>query len=162
MDGDLSKRLAKSAALGRAKRIDGVQDRYIEFAKRTLPRNLSLDGLRIVVDCANGAAYSVAPAALWELGAEVFSIGVEPDGFNINNECGSTAPAALSAKVREIRADIGIALDGDADRVVHRSTRAVSSIDGDQIMAVIARKLERRRPPGQARRGRHHHVQSRP
>ncbi len=84
MDGDLSKRLAKSAALGRAKRIDGVQDRYIEFAKRTLPRNLSLDGLRIAVDCANGAAYSVAPAALWELGAEVVSIGVEPDGFNIN------------------------------------------------------------------------------
>ena len=137
MDSDLSKRLAKSAALGRAKRIDGVQDRYIEFAKRTLPRNLSLDGLRIVVDCANGAAYSVAPAALWELGAEVVSIGVEPDGFNINNECGSTAPDALGAKVREIRADIGIALDGDADRVVLIDERG-QLIDGDQIMAVIA------------------------
>ncbi|MET0671250.1 MAG: phosphoglucosamine mutase [Xanthobacteraceae bacterium] len=137
MDSDLSKRLAKSAALGRAKRIDGVQDRYIEFAKRTLPRNLSLDGLRIVVDCAHGAAYSVAPAALWELGAEVVSIGVEPDGFNINNECGSTAPAALGAKVREIRADIGIALDGDADRVVLIDERG-QLIDGDQIMAVIA------------------------
>src|SRR5215207_6967566 len=118
MDGDLAKRLAKSADLGRAKRIDGVQDRYIEFAKRTLPKNLSLDGLRVVIDCANGAAYSVAPAALWELGAEVFSVGVEPDGFNINKDCGSTSPAALASKVREMRADIGIALDGDADRVV--------------------------------------------
>jgi phosphoglucosamine mutase len=137
IDADLSRRLAKSASLGRAKRIDGVQDRYIEFAKRTLPRNMSLDGLRIAVDCANGAAYSVAPAALWELGAEVISIGVEPDGFNINHECGSTSPAALGAKVREIRADIGIALDGDADRVVLVDERG-HVIDGDQIMAVIA------------------------
>jgi phosphoglucosamine mutase len=137
MDGDLAKRLAKSASLGRAKRIDGVQDRYIEFAKRTLPRNLSLDGMRIAVDCANGAAYSVAPAALWELGAEVIAIGTEPDGFNINHECGSTAPDALGAKLREIRADIGIALDGDADRVVLIDERG-QLIDGDQIMAVIA------------------------
>jgi len=88
IDGDLSRKLAKSAALGRAKRIDGVQDRYIEFAKRTLPRNLSLEGLRVVIDCANGAAYKVAPDALWELGAEVVSFGVEPDGFNINKDCG--------------------------------------------------------------------------
>src|SRR3978361_2261140 len=88
IDSDLSKQLAKSADLGRAKRIDGVHDRYIEFAKRTLPKNLSLDGLRVVVDCANGAAYRVAPAALWELGAEVFSIGTDPDGFNINKDCG--------------------------------------------------------------------------
>jgi phosphoglucosamine mutase len=88
VDGDLGRRLAKSADLGRAKRIDGVQDRYIEFAKRTLPRNLSLEGMRVVVDCANGAAYRVAPDALWELGAEVISMGVEPDGFNINKECG--------------------------------------------------------------------------
>jgi phosphoglucosamine mutase len=137
MSDDLAKKLAKSAALGRAKRIDGVQDRYIEFAKRTLPRNLSLDGMRIAVDCANGAAYSVAPAALWELGAEVVSIGVEPDGFNINRECGSTAPETLAGKVREIRADIGIALDGDADRVVLVDERG-HLIDGDQIMAVIA------------------------
>jgi phosphoglucosamine mutase len=137
IDSDLSKRLAKSASLGRAKRIDGVHDRYIEFAKRTLPKNLSLDGLRVVVDCANGAAYKVAPAALWELGAEVFSLGVEPDGFNINKECGSTAPQALSAKVREMRADIGIALDGDADRVVVVDERG-HVIDGDQILAVIA------------------------
>src|SRR6202023_343696 len=114
MDADMTKRLAKSRELGRAKRIDGVHDRYIEFAKRTLPRNLSFKGLRVVIDCAHGAAYRVAPDALWELGADVISIGVEPDGFNINRECGSTAPDALCRKVREMRADIGIALDGDA------------------------------------------------
>src|SRR5215203_3002336 len=118
MDGDLAKRLAKSADLGRAKRIDGVHDRYIEFAKRTLPKNMSLEGLRVVVDCANGAAYRVAPEALWELGAEVFTVGTEPDGFNINKDCGSTAPDALRRKVVEMRADVGIALDGDADRVI--------------------------------------------
>ncbi|MES1155810.1 MAG: phosphoglucosamine mutase, partial [Pseudorhodoplanes sp.] len=117
VDSDLSRRLAKSPDLGRARRIDGVQDRYIEFAKRTLPRDLSLEGLRVIIDCAHGAAYKVAPEALWELGAEVVSIGVDPDGFNINKECGSTDTAALSAKVREMRADVGIALAGDADRV---------------------------------------------
>src|ERR1700681_4811340 len=95
VDQTLTKRLAKSADLGRAKLIGGVHDRYIEFAKRTLPRALSLEGLRVVVDCANGAAYAVAPEALWELGADVISLGVEPDGFNINKECGSTAPEAL-------------------------------------------------------------------
>ena len=137
IDSDLSKHLAKSADLGRAKRIDGVHDRYIEFAKRTLPKNLSLEGLRVVVDCANGAAYSVAPSALWELGAEVFSLGVTPDGFNINKDCGSTSPMALAEKVREMRADIGIALDGDADRVVIVDERG-HVVDGDQILAVIA------------------------
>jgi phosphoglucosamine mutase len=137
IDGDLGKRLAKSADLGRAKRIDGVQDRYIEFAKRTLPRNLSLDGLRVVIDCAHGAAYQVAPDALWELGAEVIKLGVEPDGFNINKECGSTEPDALAAKVREVRADLGIALDGDADRLVVVDERG-HVVDGDQLMAVIA------------------------
>ena len=137
IDADLGKRLAKSADLGRAKRIDGVQDRYIEFAKRTLPRNMSLDGLRVVVDCAHGAGYQVAPNALWELGAEVISIGVEPDGFNINKECGSTEPGALANKVREVRADIGIALDGDADRLVIVDELG-HVVDGDQIMAVIA------------------------
>jgi phosphoglucosamine mutase len=100
LDESLDKRLAQSASLGRARRIDGVHDRYIEFAKRTLPRDLSLDGLRVVIDCANGAAYKVVPEALWELGADVISIGVEPDGFNINKECGSTSPEALSRKVR--------------------------------------------------------------
>src|SRR5579862_5647904 len=137
MDSDLTKRLAKSRDLGRAKRIDGVHDRYIEFAKRTLPRNLSLEGLRIVIDCANGAAYRVAPEALWELGAEVFSIGVEPDGFNISREVGSTAPDALARKVREMRADIGIALDGDADRVLIIDEKG-HLVDGDQLMAVVA------------------------
>ena len=137
IDADKSKQLAKSAELGRAKRIDGVHDRYIEFAKRTMPRNLSLDGLRVVIDCANGAAYKVAPEALWELGADVVTIGVEPDGFNINHDCGSTAPDTLCRKVREMRADIGIALDGDADRVVIADEHG-HLIDGDQLLAVIA------------------------
>src|SRR6202049_3009696 len=137
IDSDITKRLAKGMDLGRAKRIDGVHDRYIEFAKRTLPRNLSLDGLRVVIDCANGAAYRVAPDALWELGAEVVSIGVEPDGFNINHDCGSTEPDALRRKVLEMRADIGIALDGDADRAVIVDERG-RLVDGDQLLAVIA------------------------
>jgi phosphoglucosamine mutase len=134
---DLSKRLAKSADLGRAKRIEGEHARYIEFAKRTLPKAMSLDGLRVVVDCANGAAYKVAPEALWELGAEVFTVGVNPDGFNINKDCGSTAPEALRRKVVEMRADVGIALDGDADRVMIVDERG-HIVDGDQLMAVIA------------------------
>jgi phosphoglucosamine mutase len=134
---DLTRRLANSQKIGRAKRIDGVQDRYIEFAKRTLPRAIDFVGMRIVVDCANGAAYRVAPAALWELGAEVFSVGVDPDGMNINKDCGSTAPEALSAKVREMRADIGIALDGDADRVAIVDEKG-HLVDGDQLLAVVA------------------------
>jgi phosphoglucosamine mutase len=109
--GDIGPKLAKSRDVGRARRIDSAQDRYVEFAKRTLPRGLSLEGMRVVLDCANGAAYKVAPEALWELGAEVVAIGVKPDGFNINHEVGSTAPQALIAKVRETRADMGIALD---------------------------------------------------
>jgi phosphoglucosamine mutase len=137
LDQDLSTRLAASPDLGRAKRIDGVQDRYIEFAKRTLPRHLSLSGLRVVIDCGNGAAYRVAPDALWELGAEVFKIGVEPDGRNINDGCGSTAPGQLQRKVTELRADIGIALDGDADRVIIVDEKGVI-VDGDQLMAVVA------------------------
>ena len=138
MNGGLETGLAKPDRIGRAKRVDDSQARYIEFAKRTFPRNLRLEGLRIVIDCAHGAAYKVAPAALWELGAEVFAIGVSPDGFNINHECGSTEPAAMSAKVREMRADFGIALDGDADRVVMADERG-RIIDGDQILALIAK-----------------------
>src|SRR6202045_3268634 len=130
-------KLSKPSDLGRAMRVEGDRARYIEFAKRTLIRNLTLEGLRIVIDCANGAAYRVAPEALWELGADVVSIGVEPDGFNINRECGSTAPDALSRKVREMRADLGIALDGDADRVVIADERG-QVVDGDQLLAVIA------------------------
>lgn len=137
IDADLGGRLAPPADLGRAKRIESVTDRYIEYAKRTLPRALTLDGIRVVVDCANGAGYRVAPEALWELGAEVFPMAVDPDGFNINRDVGSTAPAALAAKVREVRADIGIALDGDADRVVVVDERG-HLIDGDQMMAAIA------------------------
>jgi phosphoglucosamine mutase len=137
IEADITKRVAKPAMLGRAKRIDGVQDRYIEFAKRTLPKNLSLEGLRAVIDCANGAAYRVAPEALWELGAEVIPMGVDPDGFNINKDCGSTAPDALARKVREMRADIGIALDGDADRVLIVDELG-HVVDGDQLLAVIA------------------------
>jgi phosphoglucosamine mutase len=141
IDADQTKSLAKSADLGRAKRIDGVHDRYIEFAKRTLPRTMSFEGLRIVIDCANGAAYQVVPEALWELGAEVIPVGVEPDGFNINRECGSTAPEELCRKVREMRADIGIALDGDADRVLVADERG-HIVDGDQLLAVIAENLK--------------------
>ncbi len=137
IDGDLSKRLAASDKLGRAKRIEGVHDRYIEFAKRTLTRNLDFEGLRVVIDCANGAAYRVAPEALWELGADVIAIGNEPDGFNINKDVGSTAPTALCAKVKEMRADIGIALDGDADRVIIVDEKG-HVVDGDQLMALIA------------------------
>jgi phosphoglucosamine mutase len=137
MMSDLTSRLAQPARLGRAKRIESVHARYIEFAKRTLPRQLDLEGLRIVVDCANGAAYKVAPEALWELGAEVITIGDEPDGFNINHEVGSTAPEALVRKVREVRADIGIALDGDGDRVLIVDEKG-HLVDGDQLMAVIA------------------------
>jgi phosphoglucosamine mutase len=134
--------LAPAKELGRAKRIDDSQARYIEFVKGTFPKHLRLDGMRVVIDCANGAAYKVAPAVLWELGAEVFSLGDAPDGFNINQDCGSTAPQAMSAKVREMRADFGIALDGDADRVVMADERG-RIIDGDQILALIARSWSR-------------------
>ena len=137
MDSNLTKQLAKSGDLRRAKRMDGVQDRYIEFAKRTLPRNLSLEGLRVVIDCANGAGYRVAPEALRELDAEVIAIGIEPNGVNINRECGSTEPTALRQKVKEMRADVGIALDGDADRVLIVDERG-DIVDGDQLLAVIA------------------------
>jgi phosphoglucosamine mutase len=137
IDADVSRRLAKPDRLGRAKRIDGALERYIEAAKRTLPRQMSFDGLRVVVDCANGAAYKAAPTALQELGAEVFALGVDPDGFNINRDVGSTSPEALAEKVREMRADLGIALDGDADRVVLVDEKG-RVIDGDQLMAVVA------------------------
>src|ERR1700749_2807034 len=139
MDAGLAQGLATSAGIGRAKRVDDSQARYIEFAKRTFPRNLRLDGLRIVIDCANGAAYKVAPEVLWELGADIVTLGVTPDGLNINLDCGSTAPQALCAKVREVRADFGIALDGDADRVVMTDEKG-NIIDGDQILALIANK----------------------
>ncbi len=143
IDGKSQDLLTEPEQIGRAKRVESAQERYIEFAKRTLPRNLRLDGLRIVIDCANGAGYSVAPDALWELGAEVVRIGVEPDGRNINLNCGSTNPMLLIQKVNEVRADIGIALDGDADRVVIVDEHG-EIVDGDQLMAVIGESWHRR------------------
>jgi len=137
LDKDMTAQLAKSHEIGRAKRVEGDIYRYIEHAKRTLPRDVTLQGLRVAIDCANGAAYKVAPLALWELGADVVTIGNEPNGTNINLDCGSTHPAALSKKVHEVRADIGIALDGDADRVLIVDENG-TVIDGDQLMAVIA------------------------
>ena len=135
--------LAASADLGRVKRIDDAGARYIEFAKNAFPRGLSLDGLRVVIDCANGAAYKVAPTVLWELGADVKSIGVEPDGFNINQNRGSTATKALQQAVIDYRADLGVALDGDADRVAMVDEKG-RLVEGDQVLALIARFLNSR------------------
>jgi len=140
MESDLSGRLAAPDKLGRASRLVDAAGRYIEAAKSSLERGVRLDGLRIVLDCANGAAYKVAPAALYELGATVISIGVDPDGFNINKGVGSTAPESLSAAVIEHHADIGIALDGDADRVIICDERG-EIVDGDQILGLIARDM---------------------
>ncbi|WP_122466792.1 phosphoglucosamine mutase [Brevundimonas lutea] len=142
MDEDLTQGLAPAEKLGRVKRIDDSQARYVEIAKATFPRRLSLSGLRVAVDCANGAGYRVAPTVLHELGAEVFPVGVEPNGMNINAECGSTHPQALADAVRTYRADIGIALDGDADRVAICDERG-QIVDGDQIMALIAKHWQR-------------------
>ncbi|MGI8839706.1 MAG: phosphoglucosamine mutase [Caulobacteraceae bacterium] len=137
MDEGLQEGLAAPKGLGRVARMDEAQARYIEIVKATFPRSLRLAGLRVVVDCAHGAAYRVAPTALYELGAEIKEIGVSPNGYNINDECGSTHPAALIAAVKEYRADIGIALDGDADRLLICDERG-QVVDGDQIMALIA------------------------
>jgi phosphoglucosamine mutase len=135
--GNTSSLLAPPDRMGRTKRIDGVFDRYIEYAKRTLDRSIRLDGLKVVIDCAHGAAYRVAPQSLWELGAEVTALGVTPDGFNINSNCGSTSPDALCRKVKHVGADIGIALDGDADRVIIVDEQG-NIIDGDQLLATIS------------------------
>lgn len=134
--------LAEAELIGRAARIDDARGRYIHFAKATFPDDLRLDGMRVVVDCANGAAYKVAPDALWELGAEVIALGVNPNGTNINDKCGSTHPEALQAKVREVRADIGIALDGDADRLIVVDEMG-QVVDGDQLMALLAQSWAR-------------------
>jgi len=123
--------------IGRARRIDDVRGRYVEYAKTTFPRGKRLDGLRIVVDCANGAAYRTAPEVLWELGAEVIPLGVEPNGLNINENCGSNHPKMAARKVVETQADLGICLDGDADRVILIDEKGKVS-DGDQIMGLIA------------------------
>jgi len=135
--------LVRPDGMGRARRVEGAQERYIEFAKRTFPRDLTLEGLRIVVDCAHGAAYKVVPQALWELGAEIVRIGTEPNGTNINEKSGSNTPEIMAAKVREVRADLGIALDGDADRLIVCDEHG-ASLDGDQLMALIARSWKAR------------------
>src|SRR4051794_9277712 len=135
--------LAKPEMIGRARRIDDARGRYIHFLKSTFPEHLRLDGLKIAVDCANGAAYHVAPEALWELGAEVVPLGVTPDGVNINDGCGSTHPELLQETVVASGADIGLALDGDADRLIVADEKG-RMVDGDQLMALIALGLKRR------------------
>ncbi|MFL6741908.1 MAG: phosphoglucosamine mutase, partial [Sphingomicrobium sp.] len=135
--------LAKSELIGRARRIDDARGRYVQFAKDTFPEQLRLDGLKVVIDCANGAAYHVAPEALWELGAEVVALGVTPDGLNINDQCGSTHPQLMQETVVASGADIGLALDGDADRLIVADETG-RMVDGDQLMALIALGLHRR------------------
>ena len=137
MQSDMRRELAEGGKIGRAKRLSDAQGRYIEFVKNTFPKNLNLNGLKIVIDCANGAAYQVGPVILWELGAEVISLGVKPDGYNINAECGSTHPAQLCAEVIKHGAHLGIALDGDADRLVMCDEKG-HLLDGDQLMALVA------------------------
>jgi len=136
-------RLAKSEMIGRARRIDDARGRYVQFAKDTFPEHLRLDGLKVVVDCANGAAYHVAPDALWELGAEVVPLGITPDGLNINDRCGSTHPELMQETVVASGADIGLALDGDADRLLVSDEKG-QLVDGDQLMALIALGLHGR------------------
>ncbi|ASC05714.1 phosphoglucosamine mutase [Acetobacter pasteurianus NBRC 101655] len=142
MEKDLTAYLAKPEHIGRASRLNDAAGRYIESAKASFPRKLRLDGMKIVIDCANGSAYRVAPTALWELGAEVIRIGCEPNGVNINEKCGSTHPEALCAAVVKHKADLGIALDGDADRVLIADETG-RLIDGDQILALIAQSWVR-------------------
>lgn len=133
--------LAASDKLGRARRLEDAQGRYIEFVKHSFPRNLRLDGLKIIVDCANGAAYKVAPRVFHELGADVVPMAIEPDGTNINRNCGATATAALQEQVVAHGADLGVALDGDADRVILCDEHG-TVVDGDQVMAMIARSWQ--------------------
>ena len=142
MDRPMDADLAESGELGRVERVDDAQSRYVEIVKATFPRRLNLNGMRIVVDCAHGAAYKVAPKVLYELGAEVISVGVEPNGFNINRQCGSTDLRALQEAVQKYRADIGIALDGDADRVVLCDENS-NEIDGDQVIGLIAKSWKK-------------------
>lgn len=142
MEKDLTAYLATPEHIGRASRLNDAAGRYIESAKASFPRKLRLDGMKIVIDCANGSAYRVAPTALWELGAEVIRIGCEPNGVNINEKCGSTHPEALCAAVVKHQADLGIALDGDADRVLIADETG-RLIDGDQILALIAQSWAR-------------------
>lgn len=140
IDGDLNQYLSDADKIGKASRIEEAKDRYMEFVKNTLPRNITLEGLKVVVDAANGAAYNIASRIFWELGADVIAIGNQPNGSNINQNCGSTKPKLLQDKVLEEKADIGIALDGDADRVVICDEKG-EIIDGDKLIGLIANKL---------------------
>jgi phosphoglucosamine mutase len=142
--GTLDHRLAPPDEIGQARRIDDAEGRYVVFLKNTFPGKLSLDGIRVVLDCGHGAAYKVGPTVLSELGAEVFPLGVEPNGRNINQDCGSTHPEHAAARVREVRADLGIALDGDADRVTLIDEKG-ELIDGDQLLALCARDMHERK-----------------
>jgi phosphoglucosamine mutase len=146
---ETSPKLAKPELIGRARRIEDARGRYIHFAKSTFPEHLRLDGLKVVIDCANGAAYHVAPDTLWELGAEVVPLGVAPNGLNINDECGSTHPELLQETVVANGAQLGLALDGDADRLIVADEKG-ELVDGDQLMALIALGLHAR---GQLRGG---------
>ena len=141
VDSNMSSELVPAAELGRAYRLDDAIGRYTEFVKQTFPKGKTLEGLKVVLDCANGAAYKVAPEVLWELGADVITIGVEPDGFNINKDCGSTAPEKMCAEVVASGADLGIALDGDADRVIICDEKG-KLVDGDQLMALVAKSMK--------------------
>ena len=140
---NLEKYLAEPDKIGRARRLDNYQGRYIEFVKQAFPKSSTLNGIKIALDCANGASYEIAPKVFWELGADVVVIGDNPDGYNINEECGSNHPEALAKKVKEIKADIGIALDGDADRIIIVDEKG-KVVDGDQIIALIAKKMQER------------------
>ncbi len=142
MAGDIATTVAAPGKLGRAVRLEDAVGRYIEFVKNTFPKGLTLDGMKIVVDCAHGAAYKVAPTVLRELGAEVIALGVAPDGFNINKDCGSTYPQAMMREVVAQKADLGLALDGDADRLVACDEKG-QLLDGDQLMALVAGNLHR-------------------
>lgn len=142
MDGNLSAELSSPDKLGRAVRLENVRGRYIEYIKASFPNNKTLEGLKLVVDCANGAAYDVAGAVFYELGAEIVTLGTSPNGYNINDNCGSTHPEQMCYRVRDAGADLGIALDGDADRLV-LSDENGELIDGDQLMAVIATYLHK-------------------
>ena len=143
MNSSLEKSLINSESIGRAKRLEDANARYVEFLKNTFPKSQRLDGLKIVVDCANGASYISAPLILWELGAEVIEIGNSPDGFNINENCGSTDTRLLSEKVIEEKADIGIALDGDGDRIIISDENG-HIVDGDQILGLLSLDLKNR------------------
>ncbi len=143
IEGDASEVLVESEKLGKATRLEDARGRYVEFAKATVPSGVRFEGLKVVVDCANGAAYKVAPTVMWEMGAEVISMGVNPDGYNINEKCGSTYPEAMCQRVVAEGADIGIALDGDADRLILCDENG-EIVDGDQIMALITRNWHKR------------------